>query len=610
MISACEGKAACGKCANPGDDCSRLRSAADDRPDVSLGSLSCALGVSGAARRSLLILSTSPASPQSFISALPSFLLDIYHHPTMSASRYIPHGPPTTTDLKAMRQRINHALIENVQRVHRHPSSSPKVYVGSAGEIIMDMRAFAAIPNHTFPNTPTSALIAVPFHEPHDGKHVSYLETSIGPATLVLVRQLRLRQSPDSNAHKHARRGKLDSELLEELELQESWRGAADLIGDAVEVALAEPPDDDGCEVLYGRAGLLYALLLLRAELLITVSYLTHAGTPGGKVVREVEALCSDENVQALVDDIMARGVLGATRYAQEMDGEDERAKAPPLMWRWHGTRYLGAAHGIVGILHIVLHAPAKVLEPHWPKILATIEWLLAIQDPQGNWPSKVGTHMTHISGGAASPEDSKQVLVDEETDDTPVQWCHGAPGYMMLFSALLRRAALSPNTCPLPDALRKSVVAATTRAGDLVYERGLLRKGVGLCHGVGGSVYALLALSDALDAPPAHPQTPGSHAYSTQEVQRAPQTHVWLLRAAHLADLATAYQGWTQKGEMGVPERPYSLYEGIAGMCCAWAEVLLRLQNGAGGGHHTGVPEAEKRRGGMPGFDDIALLD
>lgn len=137
------------------------------------------------------------------------------------------------------------------------------------------------------------------------------------------------------------------------------------------------------------------------------------------------------------------------------------------------------------------------------------------------------------------------------------------------------------------------------TRAGELVYSRGILRKGVGLCHGVGGSVYALLAVSDVLDAP--------AHAKTTQELQHDEEKHRWLLRAVHLADLATAYQSLTSKGQMSVPDRPYSLYEGIAGMCCAWAEVLMRLPNGNGNGN--GKREEERRRGGMPGFGDIELL-
>ncbi|KAJ8488071.1 hypothetical protein ONZ51_g3790 [Trametes cubensis] len=546
---------------------------------------------------------------------------------TFAPARYIPHADAPPTDLKAVRHRIQDALIENVDRVHRHPSSHPKVYVGSAGEIIMDMRAFAAVPSHPFPNTPTSSLIVVPFHEPRHGNHVSYLETSIGPATLVIVRQLRLRQNPDSNAHKHARRGRLDSEVLEELELQETWRAAVDLINGAIETATAEELDEDGCEVLYGRAGLLYALILLRSELLITTNYLSHAGKPADRVVRDVEALCSDENIQALVDDIIKRGELGARRYQEELE-ESEWPRAPPLMWKWHGSRYLGAAHGVAGILHELLHAPSKIIAPHWQKIISTVEWLLTIQDPLGNWPSKASRHMPSISGGAATNQESKRLGVDEEHDDALVQWCHGATGFLIFFSALLRRAAQSPETCPLSPTLRETIVATMKRAGELVYTRGFLRKGVGLCHGVGGSVYALLAVSEVLDSPlPTH-TTPASHPHSlshslslhhkdtsaTVDAHELLQHKPWLMRAVHLADLATGYQAMTQKGQMAVPERPYSLYEGVAGMCCAWAEVLMRLPSGVNGSGNgsgaNGNGEKWQGRGGMPGFDDITLLE
>jgi hypothetical protein len=39
------------------------------------------------------------------------------------------------------------------------------------------------------------------------------------------------------------------------------------------------------------------------------------------------------------------------------------------------------------------------------------------------------------------------------------------------------------------------SYLAAALRAGELVWQRGLLRKGPGLCHGVSGNAYALLRL-------------------------------------------------------------------------------------------------------------------
>lgn len=31
---------------------------------------------------------------------------------------------------------------------------------------------------------------------------------------------------------------------------------------------------------------------------------------------------------------------------------------ACPLMYRWHGTRYWGAAHGLIGIVQVLLHFP------------------------------------------------------------------------------------------------------------------------------------------------------------------------------------------------------------------------------------------------------------
>jgi len=128
-----------------------------------------------------------------------------------------------------------------------------------------------------------------------------------------------------------------------------------------------------------------------------------------------------------------------------------------------------------------------------------------------------------------------------------------------------------------IPDNMVSSIQAALIRGGDLVYTQGFLRKGVGLCHGVAGSIYALLAISNVL------PVNSGSSS-------------VWLERATHLARMATTYRELEKSGEMGVPDRPYSLYEGIAGMCCAWADVWRTL-NGA-------------RVGGMPGYDDFGDSD
>ena len=146
-----------------------------------------------------------------------------------------------------------------------------------------------------------------------------------------------------------------------------------------------------------------------------------------------------------------------------------------------------------------------------------------------------------------------------------------------MFLACLLRRTS-GTHALKLSSELTASTRAALSLAGQLVYTRGLLRKGVGLCHGVSGSVFALLALDSI--AP--------THAEGEQQAQG------WLERAVHLAHLATTYEKLTAEGEMDIPDRRYSLYEGVAGMCCAWAEVLKRMEGG-------GVKQV-----GMPGFDDL----
>ena len=92
---------------------------------------------------------------------------------------------------------------------------------------------------------------------------------------------------------------------------------------------------------------------------------------------------------------------------------------------------------------------------------------------------------------------------------------------------------------------------------------------------GVAGSVHALLAASDALD-------TTSKREFFT--------------KAAHLAFLATLYEDLTSSGEMSVPDHPWSLYEGLSGTCCAWAEVLCRMD----------TKEPRRVRSGFPGVDDL----
>lgn len=224
------------------------------------------------------------------------------------------------------------------------------------------------------------------------------------------------------------------------------------------------------------------------------------------------------------------------------------------------------------GILHILLLCPSTVISSEYrPDIVETIMWLVSLQDKDGNWPSK------------APPNESANELVQPvshflstwlkaKISIFPCRWCHGAPGVLIMLSTCMKKESTW-----LDSDQRDLITVALRRGAALTYGRGFLRKGVGLCHGVAGSIYALLAASDVLD---------------TEE------EHVNLFRAAHLAQLAIPYREMTTRGELRLPDRPLSLYEGVAGMCCALGELIERLR--------AVGSKVRPRARGMPGFDDL----
>lgn len=150
---------------------------------------------------------------------------------------------------------------------------------------------------------------------------LSFIESSVGIATLVLARGL----------------------WTQEESIINDWKAAKDHLETTIEQVLLEDSEvyspgnkEDASEVLYGRAGLLYALLYLRKAI-------------KGKQQQQIaplESLVSDDNLGHLVDSIVNRGKHGAFSLSSEFR-LDDRSRLPPLMWTWHGKRYLGGAHGV-----------------------------------------------------------------------------------------------------------------------------------------------------------------------------------------------------------------------------------------------------------------------
>ncbi|KAK7052535.1 Lanthionine synthetase c family protein [Favolaschia claudopus] len=483
--------------------------------------------------------------------------------------RYIRHTNSPPSDFQPARRDIETALSAEVKHVQDHVSKIRKtgsVYVGITGAALMAQHLANAqlerlaglspaelLPFADFRLTHALSFSPTSLSNPSAGSHSSFLETAVGIATLILMRAI-----------EHV----IATGSVSTSTFNDSWSACIQLLTSAASMTLSEDRrqddgDDSGCEVLYGRAGLLYALLRLRS--LTKREDINAADAETAELLSKIRAICSEYQLQLLAQSIIIRGQRGAAMYQQDMAGT--AYPTPPLMWSWHGKRYLGAAHGLAGILHMLLLCPEDVILPYMDSILLTVEWLIGCQDIEGNWPAAAPTG--HPTG----------------TTKELVQWCHGATGVILLLCTVLRCATTNSAT-----PLLGKVIGAVQAGASLVYRHGLLSKGVGLCHGVGGSVFALLAVSDLLD--------PARKAIKTKtNAIPSKETNYYLSRAVHLAQLATTHESYVARGDMRVPDHPWSLYEGMAGMCCAWAEVLRRLT----------LPEGRPcERSYMPGFDDV----
>lgn len=142
----------------------------------------------------------------------------------------------------------------------------------------------------------------------------------------------------------------------------------------------------------------------------------------------------------------------------------------------------------------------------------------VGLQDKEGNFPIAL--------------ESTKERRADKRL----VHWCHGAPGIALLLAKAHQAYG------------GDKYLNACVEIGDLVWKKGLLRKGPGLCHGVAGNGYVSLML------------------------YRLTKRPKYLHRAIKFAEFL---QSTDFRENSRTPDRPFSLYEGIAGTVCFLIDLL-----------------------------------
>ena len=125
-------------------------------------------------------------------------------------------------------------------------------------------------------------------------------------------------------------------------------------------------------------------------------------------------------------------------------------------------SRYTGAGHGFAGNAFALLAGRdllGDAADNVTDRVIAQMHKLSVSRDRLAQWPPLVGV------------KNGRQ----------PVQWCHGAPGFVTSLSPVL----------PTDERTEQLLGAG----GELTWRAGPLIKSAGLCHGTSGNAYALLAL-------------------------------------------------------------------------------------------------------------------
>ena len=196
------------------------------------------------------------------------------------------------------------------------------------------------------------------------------------------------------------------------------------------------------------------------------------------------------------------------------------------LQYYFYGTDYHGAAHGTAGILYILLQFPEWCLQPDNKTFIEnTLDHMLALQFPSGNFPLEAKTN----------------------SQDVQIHWCHGAPGFV--YTLYHAHKVFGGERYQLP----------LERALNVVWSRGVIKKGLGLCHGIAGNAYAFLMMYRHTNEE--------KHLYRAFKMAELMQNHCVLDAIATYFD--------PQRQCQGVADFPYSLMEGLAGTICYHCDLL-----------------------------------
>ncbi|KAK1284278.1 hypothetical protein QJS10_CPB21g00558 [Acorus calamus] len=88
---------------------------------------------------------------------------------------------------------------------------------------------------------------------------------------------------------------------------------------------------------------------------------------------------------------LLFKAYQGAIAKEMILDGKRLANKGScPLMYEWHGKKYWGAAHGLAGILHVLMDMNLKAEDLE--SVKGILRYMIQNRFPSGNYPSSEGS--------------------------------------------------------------------------------------------------------------------------------------------------------------------------------------------------------------------------
>ena len=289
-------------------------------------------------------------------------------------------------------------------------------------------------------------------------------------------------------------------------------------------------------ELLYGTSGYLYSLLFLK-------KYLLSQDNKSGIIAADKSKIL-DSTIIDIFNILINSGIKSMKKFKWDKS----------LLFPFHmsGNKppkfYLGAAHGLIGTLYMLLSTIKfypQLLKQEisisnnntttiFDILLKSIKYVQSLQiKSTGNFPSDM----------------------EGEDSGDKVHFCHGCIGAIYLF---LLAEEFFPNN---------EFKETAFLCNNCLWERGLLYKGNGVCHGMSGIIYGLIKL----------------YKYSNNEMYLKESIGIFYGTFDHEIQKYVKEFVDPQRKCKGIPDTPYSLMEGEGGCLVMYYDlisILLKKNN------------------------------